>query len=90
MSIIDPSTAECLRMLLDDQAGRLRVLASMVAGSARHRMPDLPPADWSGPARAGYDGVVRRLRAELEDALGCLQEAAEQSVQAAATLENRG
>jgi hypothetical protein len=90
MSITDPSTTESLRMLLDDQAARLRLLASMVAGSARHRMPDLPPPDWSGRARAAYDAVVERLRAELDDALRSLQDAAEQSARAAATLETRG
>jgi hypothetical protein len=90
MPITDPSTAECLRMLLEDQAARLRMIASLVAGSARHRMPHLPPADWSGPARTAYDGVAERLSAELEDALRCLQEAAEQSARAAGTLESRG
>ena len=90
MRTTDPTTAECLRMLLDDQAARLRVLASIVAGSARHRMPTLPPSDWSGPARAGYDGVVERLRAELDEALRYLQEAAEQSARAVATLESHG
>lgn len=90
MSIIDPSSAECLRMLLDDQAARLRMIASRVAGAARHRIPDLPPEDWRGPARAAYDGAVERLRADLGEALRCLQDAAEQSVRAATTLEHRG
>lgn len=90
MSIIDPSSAECLRMLLEDQAARLRVIASQVAGAARHRSSDLPPGDWRGPARASYDGAVERLRAELADALRNLQDASEQSVRAAATLERHG
>ncbi len=90
MSTFDLSTAECLRILLDEQAARLRVLVSLIAGSARHRMPDLPPEDWSGPARAAYDAVVARLRAELDETLRNLQDAAQQSARAAATLESRG
>lgn len=77
-------------MLLDDQAARLRIIGSQVAGAARHRMSGLPPADWRGPARVGYDDAVERLRADLGDALRSLQDAAEQSIRAAATLESHG
>ncbi len=90
MSPFDLSTTECLRMMLEEQAARLRVLVSLIAGSARHRMPDLPPEDWGGPARSAYDRIVERLRAELDEVLRCLQDAAEQSARAAATLESRG
>lgn len=90
MSPFDPSTTECLRILLEEQAARLRVIVSLIAGSARHRIPELAPVDWSGPARFAYDGIVDRVRAELGDALRNLEDAAEQSARAAATLENRG
>ncbi len=90
MTVIDPSTADCLRMLLDDQTMRLREVAAAIAGAARHRMPDLPPTDWSGPARSAYDGLVERLRSELGDILRQLEEAAAHSARAAATLESRG
>lgn len=89
MLIAELSSAECLRRLLDEQAWRLRSVAATVRGAAHHRMPDLPPADWSGPARAAYDELVRRVRSELEEGLSNLEEAATQSIRASATLESR-
>lgn len=88
--IAEPSTAECLRVLLDEQVWRLRALAATIAGAARHRMPELPPEDWSGPARAAYDELVHRVRAEVEEALSCLADASADSIRASATLESRG
>ncbi len=90
MSVIEPSTAECLRQLLDEQALRLRSLAAVIAGTARYRVPQLPPEDWSGPARAAYDELVHRVRSEVEEALSSLAEASDHSIRAAATLESRG
>ncbi|GAA3729664.1 hypothetical protein GCM10022239_02900 [Leifsonia bigeumensis] len=90
MLIAEPSTAECLRLLLDEQAWRLRSLAAIVADAARHRMPELPPADWDGPARAAYDELVERVRIGIEEARSCLAEASAHSTRASATLESRG
>lgn len=89
MLIAEPSTAECLRLLLEEQAWRLRDLAAAIARVAGHRMPELPPQDWSGPARLAYDELVLRVRSDVEEATSCLADAAAQSIRAAATLESR-
>jgi hypothetical protein len=52
-------------------------------------MPELPPQDWSGPARLAYDELVLRVRSDVEEATSCLADAAAQSIRAAATLESR-
>ena len=83
------TTADCLRMLLDHQVSRLRIVADRIESVTNSQMPDIPPKDWNGDARRAYDDVVNRLRAELTRLDGSLLEATNQSRRAMNTLERR-
>lgn len=89
MTFLEPSTAGCLRLLLDDQSASLRQITYRVSGTLGHRMPTLPPSEWCGPARLAYDQLVHRLAAELGESVSWLNEAIRQSERASSTLDSR-
>jgi hypothetical protein len=87
----DPSTADCLGILLDEQAIRLRALATRMADSvARARLDGAPTPEWSGLAREARDRLAGLIRLETGRALIALDRAVAESRQGATTLAIRG
>ena len=84
--ITDLSTAECLRILLEQQVRELTALRGR-AWDVATRMPSaLPPGDWRGPAHDAYTVLVDRLIQQVMALAHELDEAVSASAHAVTTL----
>ncbi|MCC6270043.1 MAG: hypothetical protein IT190_02070 [Microbacteriaceae bacterium] len=89
MELGDPSAAECLRFLLEEQARQLRISALRIESLCRSGGQATQPVYWAGPARTAHDAVVQRLISSLATAHDAAAHAAEESARAVATLSGR-
>ena len=89
METYDPSAAECLRQLLEQQAGKLRSTAQQIESLCRTGAHVIQPVRWYGPARNAHDDLAQRLLANLAAAGHAAHLAADESARAAATLASR-
>lgn len=89
MEAYDPSTSECLRILLEEQHRRLRSAAQTIASLHRTGMRETQPTHWSGLARISHDDLAQRMMANLAAARHALDCAADESARAVATLATR-
>ena len=88
MRLADPSAAECLRMLLEEQRRALAVLRDRAwATAAGH--PVLSAEEWSSPVRPFYDAAAEALSRSLAQLGQSLDEAERESARAVATLSGR-
>ena len=89
MEVYDPSSAVCLRQLLEEQVGRLRVLSARLGDVYRTTHHTVGPDEWSGRARDAHDGLLHRIQSNLAGARSALDAAADASARAAMTLVGR-
>jgi hypothetical protein len=89
MKLDDPAAAECLRLLLEEQARQLRVYALRIESLCRSGWQATQPVYWAGPARTAHDAVAQRLISRLVTAHNAAAHAADESARAAATLSGR-
>ena len=89
MELSDPSAAECLRTLLDEQTRKLRMTAQHIESLCSTGAQVIQPAHWSGLARTAHDDLAQRLIANLTAAGHAAHHAADESARAAATLAGR-
>lgn len=89
MDISDPSAAECLRTLLDEQARKLRSTAQHIESLCRTGTQVVQPVRWTGLARNAHDDLAQHLLSNLAAAGNAAHHAAEESARAAATLAGR-
>lgn len=89
MELTEPSTAECLRVLLEEQARKLQATAHHI-DALRHTGANIVhPVRWVGTARNAHDDLAQGLLANLTIASHAAHHAAEESARAAATLASR-
>ncbi len=89
MELNDPSAAECLRILLDDQCRNLRGTAQRIESLHLDGTRAMQPAQWLGPARAAHDRLAEQMLSNLTLARSAASHAADESARAAATLAGR-
>lgn len=89
MELNDPSTAECLRSLLNEQARRLRMSAQRIELLRTSSVHATQPVRWSGPARIAHDMMAQRVISHLTAASHSSSLAADESARAVATLSSR-
>lgn len=89
MQLNDPSAAECLRVLLDDQCRKLRIAEGRIMSIHSSSVRAMQPAQWSGPARLAHDHLADLMLANLTRARIAMSHAADESARAVATLAGR-
>lgn len=82
----DPTTVECLRILLADQSRDLRNLAWRIESLCVAGERAVHPAHWSGMARNAHDALVEHFVAHLRAARLALSAAADDSAHAVSSL----
>lgn len=89
MHVDDPSTNECLRILLEEQARKLRLVALRVETLCNSGAHTTQAGQWSGLARIAHDGLAQNMLANLASARNAINSAAEESARAVATVAGR-
>lgn len=89
MHVDDPSTSECLRILLEEQSRKLRLAALRVETLCDSGAQAMQAGRWSGLARMAHDGLAQNMLANLASARHAMKIAAEESARAVATLADR-
>lgn len=84
----DPSAAECLKTLLENQARRLRALAARIDDIDTRSRRAVNPLTWAGSARRAHDSIVHTFLTELGMARHSLELGAEESLRAVASLNS--
>ncbi len=82
----DTSTAECLRLLLENQARALRMAALRIESLCTSGTHATQPVHWTGPARWAHDALAQRVIFSLTTAWHAVSNAADESARAVATL----
>lgn len=88
MRLAEPTAAECLRMLLEDQARALALVRDR-AWEVASGHPVLSAKEWSSPVRPPYDAAAADLSRALVHLGQSLDEALQESARAVATLSGR-
>lgn len=86
MDYRDPSSAECLRILLERQSRQLQLLTSRIDTVYVAGHQALHPTHWSGIARHAHDVVAENFLNQLTAARHALDNAAAESSRAVTSL----
>lgn len=89
MNLNDPSTSECLRILLEDQSRRLSVVAQRISVLCGDISRATQPSEWRGLTRVAHDLVAQQLLSKLALAYVDVDDAAHHSARAVSTLGSR-
>lgn len=89
MEVNDPSASECLRILLEEQARSLRLVAQRINFLCSSSWKSTQPTQWSGFARSAHDLAAQNVLSKLVAAFVSVDNAADHTVRAISTLASR-